>query len=145
MADFHQSGVVPTFHRLGEFRLERIEQELKEFNRHRPIALVLPVTPAELDSVALKGILHHLKDVDYLNEIVVVLGRTEKEEDFLRTKKMFSILPQRHRVIWASGPQPGRACIRYWKKRTCRQGVMARGARPGWLMATFCRGKRAGS
>lgn len=107
MADFHQTGVVPTFHRLGQLKLERMEKELREFNSHRPIALVLPVTPAELDSVALKGILHHLGEVDYLNEIVIVLGRTDREEDFLKTKKLFSVLPQRHRVIWASGPQLG--------------------------------------
>ena len=107
MADVHQTGVVPTFHRLGELKIERMEQELREFNRHRPIALVLPVTPAELDSLALKVILHHLQDIDYLNEIVVVLGRTDKEEDFHKTKKLFSVLPQRHRVIWASGPHLG--------------------------------------
>lgn len=107
MADVHQTGVVPTFHRLGDWKLERMEQELREFNRHRPIALVLPVTPAELGSPALAGILNHLQQVDYLNEIVVVLGRTDKQEDFFRTRKLFSVLPQRHRVIWASGPQMG--------------------------------------
>ncbi len=107
MADFHQSGVVPTFHRLGEFNLERMEKELKVYNQHRPIALVLPVTPAELGSPALNGILKHLKEIDYLNEIVVVLGRTDKIDDFIKTKKLFSALPQRLRVIWASGPQLG--------------------------------------
>ncbi|MGB9907451.1 MAG: glycosyl transferase [Candidatus Saccharicenans sp.] len=107
MADVHQSGVVPTFHRLGELSLDRIERDLREFNRHRPIALVLPVTPAELDSPALKGILNHLKDIGYLNEVVIVLGRTDKEEDFVKTRQLFSALPQRHRVIWASGPQLG--------------------------------------
>lgn len=107
MADFYQTGVVPTFHRLGQVKLEQIEGELEEFNRHRPIALVLPVTPAELDSPALKGILAQVKDINYLNEVVVVLGRSDKAEDFEKTKKLFSGLPQRHRVIWASGPHLG--------------------------------------
>lgn len=105
MADFYQTGVVPTFHRLGPLNLERLEKDLKEFNRHRPIALVLPVTPTELDSPALKRILNTVKDIEYLNEIVITLGRTDKPEDFEKTKKLFSILPQRHRIIWASGPQ----------------------------------------
>jgi len=65
----------------------------------------LPVTPTELDSPALKGILSIVKDIGYLNEIVVTLGRTDKPEDFDKTKKIFSVLPQRHRIVWASGPQ----------------------------------------
>jgi len=88
MADFCQTGVVPTFHRLGELKLEMMEDNLREFNRHRPIALVLPVTPAELGSPALEGILSKLKDIDYLHEIVIVLGRTDKKEDLIRTKNI---------------------------------------------------------
>jgi glucosyl-3-phosphoglycerate synthase len=107
MADFCQTGVVPTFHRLGELKLEMMEDNLREFNRHRPIALVLPVTPAELGSPALEGILSKLKDIDYLHEIVIVLGRTDKKEDLIRTKQKFSVLPQEHSVIWASGPPAG--------------------------------------
>lgn len=107
MADFCQTGVVPTFHRLGELKLGRMEDNLRQFNRHRPIALVLPVTPAELGSPALNGILSQLKDIDYLHEIVIVLGRTDKREDFHRTKEIFSVLPQEHCVIWASGPEAG--------------------------------------
>jgi glucosyl-3-phosphoglycerate synthase len=105
MADFHQSGVLTTFHRLGPTNLERMEQELTEFNVHRPIALVLPTTPRELDSPALAGILANLKDVPYINEVVVTLGRTSDPAHFAQAKKMFSILPYRHRVIWASGPR----------------------------------------
>jgi glucosyl-3-phosphoglycerate synthase len=107
MADFCQTGVVPTFHRLGELKLEMMEDNLRNFNRHRPIALVLPVTPAELGSPALNGILSQLKGIDYLHEIVIVLGRTDKKEDLTRTKKIFSVLPQEHCVIWASGPPAG--------------------------------------
>lgn len=104
MADFHQTGVITTFHRFGQTNLERMEQELVEFNRHRPIALVLPITPAEIEAPAIKGILDNLKEVRYLNEIVVTLGRTDDEKYFRRAKEMFSYLPQRVRVLWASGP-----------------------------------------
>lgn len=104
MADFHQ-GHLTTFHRLRPFDRERMEGELKEYNRHRPIALVLPVTPAELESQALQNILANLKQIDYLNEIVIALGRTSEKNHFDRAKEIFSILPQRHIVIWASGPK----------------------------------------
>jgi glucosyl-3-phosphoglycerate synthase len=104
MADFHQTGVISTFHRLGTTDLERMEKELVEFNRHRPIALVLPITPAELAGPAIHGIMKNLKEIRYLNEIVITLGRTAEKEHFLRTREFFSSLPQRHRIIWASGP-----------------------------------------
>jgi glucosyl-3-phosphoglycerate synthase len=104
MADFHQTGVVTTFHRLGTTNLERMEKELMEFSRHRPIALVLPITPAELAAPAIQAIMKNLKEIRYLNEIVITLGRTSEGSDFLLAKEFFSSLPQRHRIIWASGP-----------------------------------------
>jgi glucosyl-3-phosphoglycerate synthase len=104
MADFHQTGVVSIFHRLGKPNLGKMESELKEFNQIRPLALVLPTTPEELRSPAQKLIIDELKTVDFLNEIVVALGRAPDESDFARAKEMFAVLPQRHRVLWATGP-----------------------------------------
>jgi glucosyl-3-phosphoglycerate synthase len=104
MADFHQTGVITTFHRLKTTDLDRIEQELIEFSRHRPIALVLPITPTELGSPAIQGIMKNLREIPYLNEIVITLGRTADKDHFRQAKELFSSLPQRHRIIWASGP-----------------------------------------
>jgi glucosyl-3-phosphoglycerate synthase len=105
MADFYQTGLLATFHRLGSLNLERLENDLVEFNRHRPLALVLPTTPKELGSEALRGILANVKDIPYLNEIVVTLGRTDDPADFARAKEIFSVLPQEHKIVWASGPR----------------------------------------
>ena len=105
MADFYQTGLVATFHRLGALNLERLEDDLRRFNEHRPLALVLPTTPKELDSPALQGILANIKELDYLNEIVVTLGRTDDPAHFTQVREMFSVLPQRHRIVWASGPR----------------------------------------
>ncbi|HCS47838.1 MAG TPA: glycosyl transferase, partial [Candidatus Aminicenantes bacterium] len=104
MADFYQTGVITTFHRLKTVGLDRMEQELVEFSRHRRIALVLPITPAELGSPAIQGIMKNLREIPYLNEIVITLGRTAEKEHFLQAREFFSSLPQRHRIIWASGP-----------------------------------------
>lgn len=108
MADFYQTGVISTFHRLGQVNLERMELELAEFGRHRPIALVLPITPTELGSPAIQGIMRNLREISYINEIVITLGRASEREHFLQAKEFFSSLPQRHRIIWASGPQLGK-------------------------------------
>jgi glucosyl-3-phosphoglycerate synthase len=107
MADFYQTGVVATFHRFGKVDLERMESELIEFNCHRPIALVLPSTYAELEAPAIKKIVEDIKKVTYINEIVVTMGRTD-EAQFKKAKKFFSSFPQRTRVIWNTGPAIGR-------------------------------------
>ena len=105
MADFYQTGVLATFHRLGALDQERLENHLAEFNRHRPLALVLPTTPKELESQALRGILDVLKDVGYLHEIVVTLGRTDDPAHFRQVQRLLEPLPQPHRIVWASGPR----------------------------------------
>jgi glucosyl-3-phosphoglycerate synthase len=107
MSDFYQTGVVSTFHRLGKVDLERMGQELLEFNQQRPIALVLPSTYDELEGPALNHIIEEIKKVPYLNEIVVTMGRTDREQ-FDKAKKFFSVLPQRMRIIWNTGPGIGK-------------------------------------
>lgn len=102
MADFHQTGVIATFHKLGKTKLEKIEAELSLYSKERPIALVLPSLYSELEGKALKGIIRELKKVDYLKEVIVTLGPCTKEE-FQKAKKFFSVLPQATRLIWNNG------------------------------------------
>jgi glucosyl-3-phosphoglycerate synthase len=105
MADFYQTGLLATFHRLGALNLPRLEADLENFGRHRPMALVLPTTPKELDSPALDAIVKNLMDIPYLHEIVITLGRTDDPAHFVHAREIFSLLPQRHRIVWASGPR----------------------------------------
>ena len=56
MSDFYQSGVITTLHRLGKPSLERLEGELLQFSRIRPIALVLPALYSEFEGPAMPGI-----------------------------------------------------------------------------------------
>ena len=102
MADFHQTGVVATFHKLGDTSVERIEAELSWYSQERPIALVLPSLYSELEGEALKGIIRELKEVKYINEVVVTLGPCTKEE-FDHARRFFSILPQATKIIWNHG------------------------------------------
>jgi glucosyl-3-phosphoglycerate synthase len=104
MADFYQTGVVATFHRLGKINLEKIEAELIWYAQERPIALVLPSLFSELEGDALKGIVRELKEVKYIKEIVVTLGPAS-EEEFKYAKDFFSVLPQKTRIIWNTGPR----------------------------------------
>jgi glucosyl-3-phosphoglycerate synthase len=102
MADFHQGGVLPTFHKLGSSNLEKIEAELSWYAQERPIALVLPSLYTELEGEALKRIIRELKHVKYIEEVIVTLGPCT-EDEFGNARKVFSELPQTTKLIWNNG------------------------------------------
>ncbi len=102
MADFYQTGVVATIHKLGNHKLEKIEAELSWYSQERPIALVLPSLYSELKGEALKGIIRELKNVDYVKEVVIALGHCTRDE-FEHARKFFSVLPQTTKIIWTNG------------------------------------------
>ncbi len=104
MSDFYQTGEVATFHRLGKFDLNRLEDNLLEISRYRGITLVLPCLYDELSRPALATIVDELKNVRYLREIVVSLGRAD-EGQFRHARKYFSALPQKISIIWNDGPR----------------------------------------
>jgi glucosyl-3-phosphoglycerate synthase len=104
VSDFYQTGVIATFHRLGRVDIEKIESELTWYTTERPIALVLPSLYSELQGDALKGIVKEIKEIKYIKEIVVTLGPASDEE-FKKAKEFFSVLPQKTRIIWNTGPR----------------------------------------
>lgn len=103
MSDFFQNGVITTFHKLGKLNLKKLENEIKDFSRIRPIALVLPSLYREFSSGALPNIMEELRKAGYLNQIVLCLDRATREK-FEEVKKFFSIY-KRLTVIWNDGPQ----------------------------------------
>ena len=102
MGDFHQSGEITTLHRFGSMDIAKLESEIKKLSRLRPIALVLPTVFSELEGNALPKILDELKEIKYLKQIIVTLGRFNKEQ-FKYAKEFFSVLPQKVRLIWNDG------------------------------------------
>ncbi len=103
MSDFFQNGEIATFHRLKQRGLAELEAELVEAARHRPISLVLPYIPVELQGPGLPKIVEELRRVPYLKNIIVTVGRANAEE-FNQAKRFFSVLPQRPKLIWCTGP-----------------------------------------
>ncbi len=103
MSDFFQNGEIATFHRLKHRDINELEEELLEAARHRPISLVLPYIPIELEGAGLPKIVEDLKNVRYLKNIVVGMGNSNAEE-FRQAKEFFSVLPQKPKLIWCTGP-----------------------------------------
>ncbi|GIK42922.1 MAG: glycosyl transferase [Chloroflexota bacterium] len=103
MSDFFQNGEIATFHRLRPRELKELELELEAAAKHRPISLVLPYIPFELQGPGLPRILAELRQVKYLQNIVVTMGRTTPE-DFKEARKFFAALPQQPQLLWCTGP-----------------------------------------
>ncbi len=104
MADFYQTGVVATLHRLPSGNPEALTAQLERHARRRRIALVLPCLIDELDRPALSHIVDELTRVRYVDTVVVSLGRASAP-DYERAMRFFARLPQKVRVIWLEGPR----------------------------------------
>lgn len=102
MSDFFQNGKIATFHRLKQRDISELESELEEISRQRPISLILPYIPLELKGEGLPRIVEELKQVKYLKNIVVALGRTNPRE-FKEARDFFSQLPQKPVLVWCTG------------------------------------------
>lgn len=104
MSDFFQNGEIATFHKLKHRDLIVLERELEEASKHRPISLVLPYIPLELQGAGLPRIARELREVAYLKNVIVTVGKADGE-DFKEARRFFSGLPQKPKLIWCSGPK----------------------------------------
>jgi glucosyl-3-phosphoglycerate synthase len=109
VADFHQSGVITTLHRLGAVDAARLERELLAYSRVRPIALVLPCLFSELRGPGLKGIVDALRGVPYLRQVVVSVSGTESRGGYEEVRDAFdgvkTTTGERPILLWNSGPR----------------------------------------
>jgi len=104
MADFMQNGVITTLHKLTDRPTEDLEAELTQFARRAPLALILPSLYSELEGPALSGIIDHLAEVPYIDEIVIGLDRAD-EAQYRYAQAFFGRLPQNHTILWNDGPR----------------------------------------
>jgi glucosyl-3-phosphoglycerate synthase len=102
MSDFYQTGVVTTLHRLRGNSVERLEGDLERFSRSRPIALVLPALYSEFSTPAMQRIVQALRQVRYLQRIVVALGGATRE-DYERARGFFENFYTPVSVLWMDG------------------------------------------
>jgi glucosyl-3-phosphoglycerate synthase len=109
MADFHQTGVITSLHRLGEPDLARLESELVRYGKERPVALVLPSLYAEIHGPALKQIVEELSQVPYLRQCVVSLSGEADVSQFREMRDLFDVVRTSDglspTVIWNQGPR----------------------------------------
>src|SRR5512140_1530367 len=104
MSDFFQTGAIATLHRLGPTNLARLQQDLEEFAKETPIALILPCHIRELGTKALRLIARELRGVTYLKQIIVGIDGANAR-GWKQARRFFSQLPQRPILLWNDGPR----------------------------------------
>jgi glucosyl-3-phosphoglycerate synthase len=130
MADFYQTGAVTTLHRLTPNSIERLEADLEKFSRNKPIGLVLPALYSEFETLAMQRIVPELRKVRYLQRIVVVLAKANKEQ-FDRARGFFQDFYTPVTVIWVDSERI-QALFRMLEERGLSAGADGKG-RSCWL------------
>jgi len=104
MTDFFQNGIITTMHNLCDRPVAELNEDLLRFSKERPMALILPCLYSELGHPALADIVSKLAEAPYLSDIVIGLDRANAEQ-YEHALEYFSVLPQRHHVLWNDGPR----------------------------------------
>ena len=104
MADFFQTGVVTTLHRLNREADDLIEAELVAISDHNRIGLVLPALYTEFEHPAMQRIVDELRSVRYLRRIVVAIGGATREQ-YLHAASFFRDMPTPVTAIWMEDPR----------------------------------------
>lgn len=104
MADFFQTGVVTTLHRLNRESDDLIEAELVAIADHNRIGLVLPALYTEFQHPAMQGIVDELRTVRYLKRIVVAIGGATREE-YVHAASFFRDMPTPVTALWMEDPR----------------------------------------
>lgn len=139
MADFYQTGVVTTLHRLTSNNLERLEADLEKFSRNKPIGLVLPALYSEFETLAMQRIVPELRKVRYLQRIVVVLGRATREQ-FDRARSFFDGFYTPVTVIWVDSERV-QGLLQMLDEKDLSAGADGKG-RSCWLAYGYLLAKR---
>jgi glucosyl-3-phosphoglycerate synthase len=130
MADFYQTGVVTTLHRLTPDNIERLEADLEKFSQNKPIGLVLPALYSEFETSAMQHMVPELQKVRYLQRIVVVLARATSDE-FERACRFFQNFYTPVSVVWMDSGRI-QALFRMLEERGLSAGADGKG-RSCWL------------
>lgn len=108
MADFIQHGLISTLHDLGTIDNQQLEELLEESTRQYKIGLILPVTAADMRAAPFANIVRQLRDVKFVDQIVVTLGIAPNQDDYCEAQAIVASLGDKARILWTTGPRMSR-------------------------------------
>jgi glucosyl-3-phosphoglycerate synthase len=105
MPDFSQNGPISTIHDLGTAHPDELIRMLVEATQAYRIGLLLPITAADMRATPFANIVQQLSQIDFIQSTVVVLNRTEGEEDYREAARRIAPLGERAEILWTDGPR----------------------------------------
>jgi glucosyl-3-phosphoglycerate synthase len=102
MADFQQN-VVPTFTRLVDENLGRMEKSILRAARRAPIGVIIPALFNDLSSPAMQHIIQELAGMNFVKRIYISLSRSS-EEEFQRGREMIEPIKDHGVLLWNDAP-----------------------------------------
>jgi glucosyl-3-phosphoglycerate synthase len=102
MADFYQTGMVATLHRLRQNGAARLENELNTISKRVGIALVLPALYREFESPSMPRIIEELAQVHYIRRIILALGAAGQTE-YESVLELFKDFHCPVNILWIDG------------------------------------------
>src|SRR5260370_22838925 len=108
MADFHQN-VVPTFTRLVDEDLARMEKSIGRAARRAPIGIIIPALFKDFSSPAMQHIIQELSGMNFVKRIYISLDRSS-EQEFQQALEIIKPIKQTGLSLW-SDPPAGQAAL----------------------------------
>jgi glucosyl-3-phosphoglycerate synthase len=102
MADFHQN-VVPTFTRLVDEDLGRMEKSILRAARRTPIGVIIPALFTDLSSPAMQNIIKELSGMNFVKRVYVSLDKSS-EEEFQQAREIIKPLKENGVLLWNDAP-----------------------------------------
>ena len=102
MADFQQN-VVPTFTRLVDEDLGRMEKQILRAARHVPIGIIIPALFNDLSSPAMQHIIRELSEMNFVKRIYISLA-SSSEEEFQQATEIIKPIKERAVLLWNDSP-----------------------------------------
>ena len=102
MADFQQN-VVPTFTRLVDEDLGRMEKSILRAARRAPIGVIIPALFSDLASAAMQNIIQELAGMNFVKRIYISLDQSS-EEEFQRATEIIQPIKDRGVLLRNDAP-----------------------------------------
>ena len=102
MADFQQN-VVPTFTRLVDEDLGRMEKNILRAARRTPIGVIIPALFNDLSSPAMQHIIAELAEMNFVKRIYISFA-SNSEEELQRATQIIEPIKERGVLLWNDAP-----------------------------------------
>jgi len=102
MADFHQN-VVPTFTRLADEDVGRMEKSILRAARRAPIGIIIPALFKDFSSPAMHHIIEELAGMNFVKRVYISLDKST-EEEFRQAREIIKPLKETGVLLWNDAP-----------------------------------------